>query len=117
MGAFVDDSADFFEHGAEVLAAVGAEGSGDVLPHKVSRSNFICSSILASPSHLLDYSDLLHKQPGAGSVQPCTFPSDGKILTGASADYNVDERGGGSVYFRYVAEMYHLPILRHGSGS
>ena len=29
MGAFVDDSADFFEHGAEVLAAVGAEGSGE----------------------------------------------------------------------------------------
>ena len=112
-GFRLDDAHRFFEDGCEVGSFVCAEGSGDIFPHHVSWSNKLTcpsgSSVIFS--HLLDNSDLFHKQAGAFSSQTGAFPSDAEVLARRTAYDTVNRLDFGAVYFANISDVLHLNRL------
>lgn len=68
-----------------------------------------CSSMpLVSCSHLLDHSDLFHKQAGAISGETSSRPGNGKVLTGTAPGDDVHRGQLRAIQLRYITDMDHV---------
>ena len=90
----------------------GITGKAYIFPHHVSWSNKLTcpsgNSVIFS--HLLDNSDLFHKQAGAFSSQTGAFSSDAEVLARRTAYDTVNRFDFGTVYFANISDMLYLNL-------
>ena len=104
------DTDDFLDDRPEVLTVCGAEGSGDIFPNEVSRSNKVSwyVSLFIGFSHLLYNADLVHKKTGALSGKAGTLAGHTKILARAAAADYIHRRQLCSVQLCDIPHMDHI---------
>lgn len=110
MTGAVLNADNFLNDRPEVLAVRGAEGSGDVLPNEVSRSNKVSwrTSLFIGFSHLLSNAYLFHEQAGAFSRQAPARSGDRQILARAASAEDVHGRQLCSIELGNVPDMNHI---------
>lgn len=106
----VDNSAYFRENCTEVLSIGAGEGSGDVLPDHVSWSNSVsCPSVFCVMcSHLLDHSNLFHKEAGACALKPGALSCGTQILTRAAPTNHIHRWQIRTIELCDIAKLKHI---------
>ena len=121
MTGTVFDADDLLDDRPEVLAARGAEDSGDIFPNEVSRSDKVIwytPSFLSFP-HLLYNAYLVHEQAGAFPRKPPPLAGHRQILAGAAPADDMDRRQLRAIQLCDIPCMDHAwePYLCHLHGE